>query len=84
MPATAVTVYVTELRPHTPLVWPLITEGVATTLRVMLKLRAALLPQPFTARTLRFPLAVNPLPKLSEMLLVPVPETIVLPAGTVH
>ena len=84
MPATAVTEYVTELRPHTPLAWPLITEGVAAALRVMLRLRAVLLPQPFAALTLRVPLAVNPLPKLSEMLLVPAPETIVLPAGTVH
>jgi len=64
------------------LVCPTIADGV-TGFLLKPKVRAALCPQLLTARTDSVPDA-NALPMLSEMLLVPCPDMMVVFVGAVH
>ena len=60
------------------------TPGVAgVAMTVTARVRAALVPQEFPAVTLMFPFAPVP-PVVTEIDVVPLPELIVHPAGTVQ
>ena len=62
----------------------MIAPGVAGLLRVTEYDLKALVPQAFEAETVIVPLLVNPASKATWIELVPAPELIIAPAGTVQ
>ena len=70
--------------PQIPVACPTILAGVPGVFLLNVNVRTAPCPQPFTPRTLKAPLAVNPASNANWILVVPAPEMMVVPAGTVH
>jgi hypothetical protein len=63
---------------------PTIPAGVPGVFLLNESVLTALWPQPFTPRTLKFAVATNPASNANWILVVPAPEMMVVPVGTVH